>query len=269
MHAYFISDSTGITVETVGSSLLAQFPGISLQKEVIPYLDTLEKAQDLVTDLTLIHATDAKKPVFVLSVVKQQIRQELQKLDGVVLDLFEAFLTPLEQHFEISPQRSVGQHFTATQNPRYEKRIDAINFALDNDDGCRLKEYADADVILVGVSRSGKTPTCIYLGLQFGIRAANYPLTPDDLESGQMPPALKDYTHKLFGLTIDPERLSDIRHQRKANSRYASLIQCEDEIRMAEQLMTKHNIKRLNTTAISVEEISTRIIADNRLKRQF
>jgi regulator of PEP synthase PpsR (kinase-PPPase family) len=147
-------------------------------------------------------------------------------------------------------------------------RIDAVNFALDNDDGSKIKHYDKADIILVGVSRSGKTPTCLYLALQFGIKAANYPLTEEDLQNFSLPDVLKPHKHKIFGLTIDPERLAAIRNERKANSRYASLAQCYYETEEVEHLYQQEQISFLSTTDLSVEEISTKIMQKAKIKRK-
>lgn len=266
-NAYFISDSTGITVETLGNSLLAQFPTTEFEKTVSPYIDTEAKARRLVEQINYEHQHDSQKPIIIVSVIKQHIREILFQCDGLILDMFNNFLNPIQDYLGTEAQVTVGKGHSTSNNRDYEKRIQAVHYALDNDDGEQFKEYESADVILVGVSRSGKTPACLYLGLHFGVYAANYPLTPEDLEDGTIPKALKAYRHKLFGLTIDPERLAGIREQRKANSRYASLTQCEDEIRMAEQVMRRAQLTILNTTSISVEEISTRIIAEMGLER--
>ena len=265
--AYLISDSTGITVETLGNSLMPQFPDIQFHRVVKPYIDTEEKARRLVDQINYDHQNDEQKPVIFISVIKQHIREILFQCDGLILDMFSSFLNPMQDYYGTTAQVAVGKGHSTGNNSDYQKRIEAVHYALDNDDGERFKEYEHADVILVGVSRSGKTPACLYLGLHFGVYAANYPLTPEDLEDGTIPKALKPYRHKLFGLTIDPERLADIREQRKANSRYASLTQCEDELRMANQVMRRAQLPVLNTTSISVEEISTRIIAEMGLER--
>ena len=154
-------------------------------------------------------------------------------------------------------------------NSHYMERIEAVNFALENDDGARTTHYAQADLILVGVSRCGKTPTCLYMALQYGIRAANYPLTEEDMERLQLPASLKTYKDKLFGLTIDAERLAAIRHERRPNSRYASFAQCEFELREVESLFRRENISFINTTHFSVEEISAKILVEKGVERRF
>lgn len=267
--AYFISDSTGITAETLGNSLLAQFGSIEFEKFVLPYVDDEQSAKQTVEDINFSHQFDEHKPVVFVSVIKKQLREILCHCDGLVLDVFDNFLKPMHEFFQVEPEEAVGKYHTADENTGYDARIQAMNFALDNDDGGRFTGYDTAEVILLGVSRSGKTPACLFLGLHYGICAANYPLTPEDLESGDLPAAVKPHKRRLFGLTIDPERLADIREQRKANSQYANITQCEDEVRMAEQIFKRHNIPYLNTTNISVEEIATRIRSKRGLQRSL
>jgi len=257
--AYFISDSTGITAETLGNSLLTQFSGIQFDKYILPYVDDDASAKQTVEDINFSHQYDDHKPVIFISVVKKQIRDILHDCDGLVLDVFSNFLSPMSDFFGQQAAEVVGNFHSTENKTAYDQRINAMNYALDNDDGCRFTAYDTADVILLGVSRSGKTPSCLFLGLHYGICAANYPLTPDDLENGNLPSALKPHQRKLFGLTIEPDRLADIREQRKANSQYASITQCEDEVRMAEHILKRYKIPYLNTTNISVEEIATRI----------
>jgi regulator of PEP synthase PpsR (kinase-PPPase family) len=178
-----------------------------------------------------------------------------------MFDIFATFLAPLEQALGKPSSFTVGG-FHHTQHHQYHQRIDAIHYAMANDDGASGSEYAKADVILVGVSRSGKTPSCVYLAMQFGVHAANYPITEDDLDRGRLPATLGPHQGRLFGLSIDPERLSSIRHERKPDSRYASLRQCEDEVRQVEGLFRRHRIPFLNTTRMSVEEIATRVMME-------
>ncbi len=160
-----------------------------------------------------------------------------------MIDIFSTFLAPLEQELTEHSSYTVGKSHSIGHNSNYMERIEAVNFALDNDDGARTHYYDKADLILVGVSRCGKTPTCLYMAMQFGIRAANYPLTEDDMERLTLPTALRAHQHKLFGLTIDPDRLTAIRNERKPNSRYSSYAQCEFEVREVENLFRRENIR--------------------------
>lgn len=265
---FFVSDSTGITAETLGESLLAHFDQIEFEKVVFPYIDTPEKAHAAVDRINQAADRDGAPPVIFDTVVNEPIRAIIAESRGYLLDIFSMFLPVLDKALSIKHNLNVGRGEKATDSQSYQNRINAVHYALDNDDGGNIKRYDEADLILVGVSRSGKTPTSLYLALQSGIYSANYPLTEEDLNSGMLPKPLQAYRHKLFGLTIDPARLVAIREERRPNSRYASITQCEDEIRMAKALFSRHQIPFLDTTHISVEEIATRILLETGLRRQ-
>ena len=266
--AFFISDGTGITAETLGHSLLSQFESIEFEQTTLPYIDSPEKAFDVVRKLNAISEDGHDRPIVFDTIVNQDIRDIISQANAFKVDIFATFLAPLEKELSIHSSYTVGKSHAGGDNEGYKARIDAVNFALDNDDGSKIKHYDQADIILVGVSRSGKTPTCLYLALQFGVRAANYPLTEEDLQNFELPDVLKPHKKKLFGLTIDPERLAAIRNERKANSRYASLAQCYYEIEEVEHLYQQEGISFLSTTDLSVEEISTRIMLEAELKRK-
>ena len=266
---FFISDGTGITAEALGNSLLAQFDGVELEKITLPYIDSPEKAAVAVQTIQAAAAQDGVRPILIDTIVNNEIRTVLNGCDALKIDVFSTFIKPLEHEFGIDSSYSVGKSHGIVEATRYKDRIDSVNFAIDNDDGARTKQYDRADIILVGVSRCGKTPTCLYMALQFGIRAANYPLTEEDLELDGLPDSLKPYKDKLYGLTIDPFQLAAIRHERRPNSRYASLTQCDTEVRYVEQLFKQQQLPFINTTTFSIEEISTRIMADRGLKRRI
>lgn len=263
--AFFISDGTGITSETLGEALLAQFNGVEFDFVRLPYVDTEERARDAVARIDAIAARDGQPPIVFDTVIDQRLRQIVASSRGAMFDIFSTFLAPLEQALGVPSTFTVGRVHDS-QSWLYQARIEAIHFALANDDGASGSDYGKADVILVGVSRSGKTPSCVYLAMQFGIRAANYPITDDDLQSTGLPPSLVHYQDRLFGLTIDPRRLVEIREQRRPGSRYASLRQCEDEVRQAEAMLVRHRIPHLNSTRMSVEEIATRIMMEKGLR---
>lgn len=267
--AFFISDGTGITAETLGQSLLAQFENISFTKLTRPYIDTPERARIMVQQINAAAERDGARPVIFDTLVNQEIRDILAESNGFMVDIFSSFLAPLEHELLARSSYSVGKSHAIGHHSNYMERIEAVNFALDNDDGARTHYYDKADLILVGVSRSGKTPTCLYMAMQFGIRAANYPLTEDDMECLRLPDTLKKHQHKLFGLTIDSERLAAIRHERKPDSRYASFSQCDFEIREVEKLFRREHIKFINSTHFSVEEISARILVEMEVERRF
>ncbi len=265
--AFFISDGTGITAEPLGHSLLSQFESIEFEQITLPYIDSISKAAEVVERLNKVSESGAR-PIVFDTIVNQEIRDEISKANAFKVDIFATFLAPLEKELNMGSSYTVGKSHAGGDNKSYLARIDAVNYALENDDGSRIKHYDKADIILVGVSRSGKTPSCLYLALQFGIKAANYPLTEEDLGNGDLPHALKPYKDKLFGLTIDPERLAAIRNERKANSRYASLNQCYYETEEVEMLFRRLSIPFLTTTDLSVEEISTRIMVESKLTRR-
>lgn len=267
--AFFISDGTGITAETLGNSLLSQFEAIRFEKITLPYVDTIEKAQAVVDRINRQAEEDGKAPIVLDTIVDDEIRELLATCNGFKIDVFSTFLKPLETELDTQSSYTVGKSHAINEMERYKDRIDSVNFALDNDDGARTRQYDQADIILVGVSRCGKTPTCLYMALQFGIRAANYPLTEEDMEASRLPDCLQPYRHKLYGLTIDPFQLAAIRHERRANSRYASLDQCDFEVRTVERLFEKENIPCINTTNFSIEEIATRIINESGLQRRI
>jgi hypothetical protein len=267
--AFFISDGTGITAETLGQSLLAQFETIAFTKLTRPYIDSVEKARAMVQQINNAAEKDGSRPIIFDTIVNQEIREVLAQSEGFMIDIFSSFLSPLEQELSSHSSYSVGKSHSIAHNSNYMERIEAVNFALDNDDGARTHYYDKADLILVGVSRCGKTPTCLYMAMQYGIRAANYPLTEDDMERLQLPASLKKYKEKLFGLTIDPDRLTAIRHERKPNSRYSSFAQCEFEVREVEGLFRRENINFINSTHFSVEEISAKILVEKGVERRF
>lgn len=267
--AFFISDGTGITAEALGHSLLIQFENIEFEQVTLPYIDSEEKALEAVEKINRAAEVDGARPIIFDTIVDRKIRKTLYTANGFIMDIFSTFLEPLEGELGEASSYSVGKSHSITKDDRYKRRIDAMHFALDNDDGARTRDYEAADVILVGVSRCGKTPTCIYLALQFGIRAANYPITDDDLEDMQLPKVLRPFKGKLFGLTIEVDRLVAIRQERRSNSRYSSHKQCQMEVEAVESLFRQLNIPFLNTTHFSVEEISTRILQITGLERHM
>lgn len=265
--AFFISDGTGITSEALGVSLLTRFEDHEFEKVTLPYVDTLEKAVETVEIINAAAQRNGAKAIIFDTIVDDDIRKTIKRSNGLMIDIFAAFLGPLEQELGVRSSYQVGRT-RITKNTRYDQRIEAINYALDNDDGARTKLYDQADVILTGVSRSGKTPTCLYLAMQYGIKAANYPITEEDIEDQKLPASLKPYRNKLFGLTIEPDRLATIRHERRANSRYSSVKQCNYEVEEVELMYRRERIPFLNTTHYSVEEIATRIMVQSNIQRR-
>ncbi len=265
--AFFISDGTGITSEALGVSLLARFEDINFEKVTLPYVDSIEKAEETAEKINNAARIDGEKSIIFDTIVDDRIRAIIANSNAFMIDIFAAFLGPLEQELGTQSSYQVGRT-RITENSRYDQRIEAINYALDNDDGARIKYYDQADVILIGVSRSGKTPTCLYLAMQYGIKAANYPITEEDIDDQKLPASIREYREKLFGLTIEPDRLALIRNERKPNSRYASMKQVNFEVEEVELMYRRERIPFLNTTHYSVEEIATRIMVQAKLQRR-
>lgn len=266
---FIVSDGTGITAETVGRALLSHFAyAIDFQYTTVPYVDTVEKAQRLRARIDAAAALTDAQPLVISTIVNAEVRETIFASQSFHVDVLSTFLTPLEQELATPSSLQVGKHQSIAQDIHYQVRINAVHFALENDDGARVRDYDAADVILVGVSRCGKTPTCLYLGMQFGIKAANYPITEDDLQELVLPEPLRNQRTKLYGLTIEPDHLAAIRTERRPGSQYASLRQCEEELRNAEAMFRRFGVPVIDTTHYSVEEISTRILNDMQLERR-
>ncbi len=267
--AFFISDRTGITVEVLGHSLLTQFDRISFTEITLPFVDSLDKVQDTARQINETAAKDGNRPLVFSTLVDKDLSRIIQAANGFYIDCFQAFIGPLEIELGVKSSLTVGRSHSVGNNSSYFNRIEAVNFALSHDDGQSIKELDAAEVILVGVSRCGKTPTCLYMALQFGIRAANYPLIPEDFAARKLPSALKGYREKMFGLTIRADRLQRIRHERRPSSAYSSLETCEYEIREAEILMRAEGISIQDTTTRSIEELATTIMQKAHLQRHL
>ena len=267
--AFFISDGTAITAETLGRSILSQFDSVPFETRVIPYVDSPELAQDAVRQINDSYKQTGVLPLVFDTIVNGDIRAIINSAQACNLDMYEGIIGRISDEIGIPPDGRSGHAHDNVDSETYKSRIDAVHFALDNDDGGRTRQYDMADIILVGVSRSGKTPTSLYLALQFGIRAANYPLTEEDLFNHGLPSSLKPYKSKLFGLLIDVDRLVKIREERKANSRYASYKQCEEELRAIQDIYRMYDIPSLNVSQMSVEEIATRILQITGMKRRI
>jgi regulator of PEP synthase PpsR (kinase-PPPase family) len=265
---FFVSDGTGITAETFGNSILAQFSAKPRHVRR-PFIDTPDKAWTVVGEINETALREGKRPIVFVTLVNDDVRNIVAGDDckGLVLDMFRTFVEPLETEFGVKSSHRVGRFSDAAKSQEYNDRIEAINFSLAHDDGQSARNLDLADVILVGVSRSGKTPTSLYLAMQHGIKAANYPLIPDDFERSKLPSALTHHKRKCFGLTIDPGRLSQIRNERRPGSKYAAIENCRYEVNEAEKMMKHEGISWLSSTHKSIEEIATTILRDIRPDR--
>ena len=265
---FFVSDGTGITAETLGHSVMTQFETLRYRQQRVPFIDSVEKARDAVQRIADAGKADGRRPIVFSTLVNPVVNAELRAADALLLDLFESFVEPLENELGMKSNHSIGRSHNISDSEDYKQRIEAINFALAHDDGQSAKGLAQADVILVGVSRSGKTPTSLYLAMQYGVKAANYPLIPEDFERDELPSALPQHRQKLFGLSIAPERLAEVRHERRPNSRYASIENCRQEVSAAERMMRREGIRWLSSTTKSIEEIAATIMHEVRLERR-
>ena len=258
---FFVSDGTGITAETFGHAVLTQFD-LRFRQVRLPFIDTLDKAYDAARRINDTFAIDNQAPIVFSTLVKPDLSEVIRKSKGMHMDLIQTFVAPLEHELGVKSTHTIGRSHNIVDSEEYKNRIEAINFSLAHDDGQSHKNLSAADVILVGVSRSGKTPTSLYLAMQYGIKAANYPLIPDDFERGKLPSSLPPFRAKIFGLSITPERLSEIRHERRAGSKYASLENCRYEVNEAELMMKREGVRWLSSTTKSIEEIATTILQE-------
>lgn len=257
---FYLSDRTGITAEVLGKTLLTQFPDVEFRKKLIPFIDTPEKAQEALREINDLAQREIKRPLVISTLINDELRVIVEQANAMCIDLFEGFIGKLENELNMPSSHALGLTHGIGNAILYERRMAAVNFALAHDDGLAPAHYNDADVILVGVSRTGKTPTCLYMAMQYGINAANYPLTTDDFDTGGMPKSIAPHRAKLFGLTIAPERLAQIRHERRPDSQYAALQTCRMEIAAAADLFQQISLPYVDTTTMSVEEIAVTIL---------
>lgn len=265
---FFLSDQTGVTAETLGHSLITQFAGQNFRQITLPFIDTEDKARDAVLTINAAGAANAPRPIVFSTLVQKNFRAILKQANSLHLDIFDVFLQPLADELQVQPSFESGRAHGVSDIDAYMKRIEATNFALANDDGGISRDYDMADIILIGVSRSGKTPTCLYLALQYGVYAANYPLTDEDFESEKLPDFLLQQKHKLFGLAIAPDRLRQIRKERRPLGKYASAQQVRFELRETQKIFRRYGIPHVDTTEFSIEEIASRILDSTGVERR-
>ena len=253
---FIISDHTGITAEIIGKSLLSQFPGEAFATESLPFVDTLDKAQDAANRIREAWKVSSLKPLVFSTMTEAEARAILEASGAVVMDVYGHFLGMMIGELGRPAVALKGQSHSASDADAYHGRIDAVNFSLAADDGLSTQKYDLADLILVGVSRCGKTPTSLYMAMQYGLKVANYPLTPENFERPGLPDSLRPYLGKLRGLTLKPERLAQIRSERRPNSNYAALETCRRELDSAARMMADSGIPVLDSSTRSVEEIA-------------
>lgn len=263
---FFVSDGTGLTAEALGHSLLTQFEDVEFKPVRIPFVDDADKALAAVARINETGEQDGMRPILFTTLVNQNLAAIVHEADAFCLSFFETFLAPLEVELGVKSSHTIGRSHGSTDSSDYKQRIEAINYTLAHDDGITDRDLEQADVVLVGVSRCGKTPTSLYLAMQFGLKAANFPLIPEDFDRGKLPGTLEKHRSKLFGLTIQPERLAQIREERRPGSNYASLANCRREIAEAEKMMRREGIRWLDSSTKSIEEISTTVLQELKLR---
>lgn len=268
-YVFMLSDGTGITAEHLGNSLITQFENIEFEKLTIPYIDTIEKAQNALNRINTCYDETGIEPLIFMTLVSPEIVSTIKQAKARHFDLFNTFLGPLELELGSKSSYTVGRTHGVSNQQSYFHRMEAVDYALAHDDGIKIRGYEMADIILIGVSRCGKTPSCLYMALQFGVLAANYPFAEEDLSSMRLPDCLRPYKKKLFGLTIDPERLQHIRTERRPNSKYSSAEQCRLEVSEIEAMYRREAIPYINSTRFSIEEIATKILATAGIQRKF
>ena len=262
-HVYFVSDHTGLTAEVVGQSLLARFDHVEFETSTRPFVSTEARAREVVEEFSRL----PEPPIVFSTVTDPDLRRLVADAASVHFDLFDPYIARLEEALGQPAVPVVGAAHSIRDLARYQARIDAVEFALNTDDGSNVKRYSTAELIVVGVSRVGKSPTCLYLAMTYGVRAANFPLVEEDLETDALPPSLAPFRDKLFGLTIDPRRLHELRSKRSPGTNYAGLERCEFEVRRAERLFRRHNVPFLDSTNVSIEELASQVIVMANLER--
>ena len=266
---FFVSDRTGITAEMLGNSMLVQFDQYQFDRVTIPFVDSDEKVEDVILHINQVAEREGQRPIVFSSIVDEEAAEHIRsEANALTLDVFQVFISPLEDELRMRSSHTAGRSHGIANSHQYFARMDAINFTQAHDDGAQVRDLGKAQVILVGVSRCGKTPTSLYLALQFGIRTANFPLTPDDFADRRLPASIVPHRDKLFGLTIHPERLREIREERRPGSKYASLENCRYEVQQAEALMKREGVRWVNSTTKSIEEIATTVVQEFRLERR-
>ena len=263
---FFVSDSTGITAEAIGRGVLAQFEEVEFSERTLPFVDDAAKAAAAADDIRAAAKEYGARAIVFCTFVSDALATIVRESGALTMDCLDAFTPHLESELKIQSAHRLGR-LHSSHGRDYQRRIDALNFTMNHDDGASVKNLARADIILIGVSRSGKTPTSLYLALHYGIFTANYPLVDEDLSSPQLPEPLRPFAAKLHALTINPRRLSAIRQQRRPDSKYADIENCEKEVRAAELIFSGNDIVCLDVTRRSVEELASKILQEANLIR--
>ena len=257
---FFVSNSTGITVETLGRSLLYQFSSVKFESHSLRFIDSVEKAHEAVQSINQRASETGLRPIILSTLVSPEMRKVFATAEGLYLDIFNTFIAPIEEEIGCEAKLGKGRSHGIGEDEYYSDRIDAVNYSLKTDDGVGAKGYEQADVILIGASRTGKTPTSLYLAMHYGLKAANYPIVDEELDSHNLPQSLKGFKSKIFGLLVTAERLQNIRTKRRPDSTYSSLSQCQYEVRQTETMFHQQNIPFFDVSSMSIEEVASNIM---------
>jgi [pyruvate, water dikinase]-phosphate phosphotransferase / [pyruvate, water dikinase] kinase len=257
---FFLSDSTGISAETMGNALLIQFPELRFERTVIPFISSVEEARRVVARLDAALDESARTPLVFTTAASDEVRLELSKSRCPMIDFFDLHMAKVESILDTRGVRLAARLHGVGDIKRYNSRMQAIEYTIEHDDGQSVRGLEKASVVLVAPSRCGKTPTAMYLALQHGLFVANYPIVEEDLDTHELPRPVRDLRDRCFGLMTTPARLSAVRQERRPNSQYASLEQCTFELRRTEAIFKAHDLPVVDTSTKSVEEISTIIL---------
>jgi regulator of PEP synthase PpsR (kinase-PPPase family) len=257
---FFLSDSTGISAETMGNALLIQFPGLRFERTVIPFISSVEEARSVVARLDQALDSSPRTPLVFTTAASDEVRLELRRTRCPLIDFFDLHMQQVEAILGTPGERLAARLHGVGDIQRYNSRMQAIEYTIEHDDGQSVRSLDKADVILVAPSRCGKTPTAMYLALQHGLFVANYPIVDEDLEVTELPRPVRQLRQRCFGLMTSPQRLSAVRQERRPGSQYASLEQCTFELRRTEAMFKRHGLPVVDSSTKSVEEISTMIL---------
>ncbi len=265
---FFLSDSTGISAETMGNALLIQFPDVQFERTLIPFISSLEEAREVVARLDQVLDESPRMPLVFATAASDEVRLELLKTRCPVIDFFGLHMERVESILETHGVHKAARLHGVGDIKRYNSRMQAVEYTIEHDDGQSVRGLEKADVILVAPSRCGKTPTAMYLALQHGLFVANYPIVDEDLETNELPRPVRDLRDKCFGLITTPQRLSTVRQERRPNSRYASIDQCTFELRRTDAIFKLYSLPVIDTSTKSVEEISTIVLQNLKTRKR-
>jgi len=256
---YYISDSTGILATNLGQALICQFPEVNFSGEKFPFIRTVEDAKK--TLAYILSRSGGRRPLIFSTIINSDVRKIFDSPEVEFFDAFGHFLDRLETCLETPALREPGfaRHL---DNVHMAKRVEAIYFCLEHDDGRKVDEFDEADIILLGVSRAGKTPISVYLSTQMGLKSANFPLTSEYLTRYRIPDGIMQNRAKAVGLTTSAQLLNSVREKRYPGSNYAKLSTCIEEIHQAQRIFQKNKIPIISTAGKSIEEAATQVLRE-------